>query len=414
MQRIVDQSIPECVINRADYTWNPYTNEVSLNGKKVDYNAEGDTRYSKMLSLFHELKRQDDCYDSSLNSALKRNFESEMEMPLEEVEALFVSYLTSPQVRKVSAEIEKKLNRKLEPFDIWYDGFKQRSTLNQANLTAMTAQKYPDAKALQLDLPNILQKIGFSASKANLLSEKISVDPARGSGHAAGAQMRGDKAHLRTRIAASGMDYKGYNIAIHEFGHNVEQTLSLYDVDYYLLNGVPNTAFTEALAFMFQSRDLHLLGINNQSKDLNKLDVLDNFWSLYEIIGVSLVDIRVWKWLYAHPDATSTELKTAVMDISRDVWNCYYAPVFGKKDELLLGIYSHMISYPLYLSAYSFGHLIQFQLESQIAGKNFGEEVERIFTIGRVTPDSWMMKATGKKLTVEPVLKAVDDMLKQK
>jgi hypothetical protein len=34
----------------------------------------------------------------------------------------------------------------------------------------------------------------------------------------------------------------------------------LYEVDHTLLAGVPNTAFTEALAFLFQARDLKLLG----------------------------------------------------------------------------------------------------------------------------------------------------------
>ena len=65
-----------------------------------------------------------------------------------------------------------------------------------------------------------------------------------------GAERRGDKAHLRTRVEPSGMMYKGYNIAIHELGHNVEQVCSLYQVDSTLLRGVPNTAFTEALAFV--------------------------------------------------------------------------------------------------------------------------------------------------------------------
>ena len=34
-----------------------------------------------------------------------------------------------------------------------------------------------------------------------------------------GAVRRQDRAHLRTRIGAGGMDYKGYNIAVHELGH---------------------------------------------------------------------------------------------------------------------------------------------------------------------------------------------------
>ena len=73
--------------------------------------------------------------------------------------------------------------------------------------------------------------------------------------------MRSAKTHLRTRVGANGMDYKGYNIAVHEMGHNVEQTFSLNNIDYYTLHGVPNTAFTEALAFVFQGHDLELLGL---------------------------------------------------------------------------------------------------------------------------------------------------------
>ena len=61
--------------------------------------------------------------------------------------------------------------------------------------------------------------------------------------------MRDAKTRLRTRVGPDGMDYKGYNIAIHELGHNVEQTFSLNGIDHWWLNGVPNTAFTEALAF---------------------------------------------------------------------------------------------------------------------------------------------------------------------
>jgi len=105
------------------------------------------------------------------------------------------------------------------------------------------------------------------------------------------------------------MDYKGYNIATHEFGHNVEQTISLHDVDDYMLHGVPNTAHTEALAFVFQKRDLDLLGYTGKNSDLETLQTLDTFWDVYEIMGVSLVDLHTWQWLYAHPDATATELK---------------------------------------------------------------------------------------------------------
>lgn len=412
MQRIVNQSIPKEVINNADCQWNPFTNALYREGKAVAATSENDRRYQLIIDLFHQQQKQDRYYSPSLNTYVKRNFESDMEVSVDETEQLFVQFISSSQVKKVAAEIAKRLGRKLEPFDIWYDGFKSRSSLDQNKLSEMTRKRFPMAQAFEKQMPEILAALDFTPEKAQYLSDRITVDPSRGSGHAAGALMKGDKAHLRTRVPATGIDYKGYNIAVHEFGHNVEQTLSLYDVDYYTLTGVPNTAFTEALAFMFQGRDLDLLGIKNNNSDAYKQEVLDNFWSLYEIMGVSLVDIRSWKWLYAHPDATATELKSAVIAISREVWNNYYAPIFGQKDQMLLGVYSHMIAYPLYLSAYSFGHLIHFQLEKQIKGKSFATEVQRIFTLGRLTPDQWIREATGASLSAQPVLDAVDAVLK--
>ena len=47
-----------------------------------------------------------------------------------------------------------------------------------------------------------------------------------------GRARRGDNAHLRTRVGKEGMDYKGFNIAVHEMGHNVEQIFSLKKIDY--------------------------------------------------------------------------------------------------------------------------------------------------------------------------------------
>src|SRR5690606_40299323 len=118
------------------------------------------------------------------------------------------------------------------------------------------------------------------------------------------AALRGAKAHLRTRIEPGDMNDKGYNIAIHEMCHNVEQVFSLNDVEHYSLTGVPNTAFTEALAFTCQHRDLEVLGVAKPDAQAEAMRALDTFWGTYEIAGVALVDMRVWRWMYANPDAT--------------------------------------------------------------------------------------------------------------
>lgn len=411
MKRIISQEIPTVVINSGQAEWNPFANTIKVNGQPQAIVPEETIRYQKMLNNF-KAQRTIDQYTG--NTYIDRKFNEDMEVALTDVEALFDTFLSAPELKEVGALIAKRTNRKLEAFDIWYDGFKARSNLDETALNKQTRTLYPNAEALDKDLPNILVKAGFSAERATYLADKITVDPARGSGHAWGAAMKGQQSHLRTRIPDTGMDYKGYNIAIHEFGHNVEQTLSLYDVDYYIMNGVPNTAFTEALAFVFQKRDLELLGITDNNPEKEALDVLDKVWSLYEICGVSMLDISVWKWLYEHPDATAEELKQTTIRLSKEIWNKYYAPVFGVKDETVLAVYSHMISYPLYLSAYAFGQIIEFQLDQYLKEKDFATEVERIFKQGRLTPNQWMIEATGKPLSVDPILEATRKVLKLK
>ena len=410
MQRIVDQSIPLQVINSDSPTWIPETNELTENGKTITATPEDIRRYEVFLKNFQAMRKLD-AYSPHYPTQLVRAFDGTMEVPQKDVEELFKGLLSSPQVKEVAAFIASRLGRELEPFDIWYNGFRAGGGIPEEDLTAITSKKYPDAQALERDLPNILVKLGWNPEKAKEITALITVDNSRGAGHAWGAEMRNDVARLRTRIGEGGMDYKGYNIAVHEFGHNVEQTITMNDVDYYMLNGVPNTAFTEAVAFLFQKRDMELLGLKNPNPEDASYLALDNFWSSYEIMGVSLVDIQVWEWLYAHPDATPAQLKEAVIRIAKEVWNSYYADVLGGKDEMLLGIYSHMIDYPLYLPNYPMGHLIAFQIEQQVRGKNMAMEIDRMFTQGRIIPQLWMKKGVGSPISIDPLLSATTEAL---
>ena len=412
MKRIIDQSIPQCVINNDTYLWNPYANTVSKEGKAITVEPEPDTRYQHLLNNFHA-EQASDPYHPTYPTALARAFEGGMEVSCDEIEQMFTQFIASPQVKEVAALIKSRLGRDLEPFDIWYDGFKSRSAISEETLTAKTQALYPNAEAVQAGLPAILTQLGFSKEMANYIVDKVKVDPSRGAGHAWEASMKGDKARLRTRIGANGMDYKGYNICVHEFGHNVEQTLTLYNVDNYIMKGVPNTAFTEALAFVFQTRDLELLGFKNNDPNQEALNTLDIFWGCYEIMGVALVDMRVWKWMYDHPDCTPTQLKEQMMAIAREVWNQYYAPVLGEKDSPILAIYSHTIDSPLYLANYPYGHIIQFQLEQQIAGKNIADEILRMFPVGRLTPQCWMRHAVGSEVSITPLLEATTTAVSQ-
>ena len=416
MQRIVDQTIPQAVINSDKYDWKPYANSCYADGVEVALPAEPDTRYERILAHFRAY-RQADAYCPQAPMAIVRNFDEQMEIPLEQVDSLFRQLIASPEVAQVGAVIAERLGRPLRPYDIWYDGFKARATLNQEALTEQTRHLYPDADAFERDMPRLLQRLGFTADEAQRIGSHIVVEPARGSGHAWPALGRNEPARLRTRIGKEGMDYKGYNIAVHEFGHNVEMVLDLYDIDYYSLTGVPNTGFTEASAFLFQARDLALLpqGTANATADTHRLQVLDSFWSMYEIMGVSLVDMRMWQWLYAHPDASAKELKENTLRIAREVWNAYYAPVLGEPDCTLLAIYSHMVNAPMYLPNYPIGSIVQFQLEQHLAActtaEQWAAEYARIYRQGRLTPNRWMLGAVGSGLSIDPILQAVRSVL---
>lgn len=413
MLRIVDQSIPKEVVNNPDYDWAPYSNRTWKDGKEVQAHPETDIRYSHILNTFH-VEEQIDVYSPQLPTGIARNFEEGMEVSAADIEELFVRLVSSDEVKAVAGIIRERLGRELRPYDIWYDGFKNRSTMPEDRLTEMTRKKYPDAQAFADDMPRMLRSLGFPAKDARYIADRIVVEPARGSGHAWGAQGRWEPARLRTRIGDKGMDYKGYNIAVHEFGHNVEQTLDLYDIDYYMLNGVPNTAYTEALAFIFQKRDLQLLGFDHAIDDNTTLDI---FWGAYEIMGVALTDMYTWQWMYAHPKATASELRDAVNGIAKDVWNKYYAPVLGSPDCPLLAVYSHMVNSPMYLPNYPFGHIIEYQLENHLAGvknrKEFASEIRRIYTLGRLTPQIWMQKAVGSGVSVDPLLEAVGRIVRK-
>ena len=423
MERIVDQSIPEVVVDNPHVDWDPFTNNVSAaavkdsdlpvpEGMNVTNTPESDTRYSVLLETFLASKKMDP-YSPTAPTLIARRFDENREIPEEQVRAMLEKVCGSPLLPKVAKLIEERLGRPLEAHDIWYNGFRGTGSYNEEELNRIVAKKYPDTKAFDKDMPRMLRKLGFSRRTASYLAEHIVVEPARGSGHASGGEMPGQVARLRTRVGPNGMDYKGYNIATHEMGHNVEQVFSLNDVDHPLLKGVPNTAFTEAIAFIFQARDLELLGLKiEEDEQAEAYNALNEFWGTCEIAAVSLVDMEIWHWMYDNPKAKPAELKQAVLQIAKNVWNKYYAPVLGEKDVTILAIYSHIIHSFLYLPDYPMGGMIAFQIEEYVkeSGK-VGSEVERMTTIGNVTPDLWMKEATGSKVGAEALISAAEDAL---
>jgi hypothetical protein len=423
MERIATQTIPAMVVDNPTVDWNPFANTVKpatasdsdrpLGTGAVTNAREPDTRYERLLNVYKAMRLADP-YSPTAPTFIARSFEDNREIPEERVKASLEQVLTSPLVARTAKLIRTRLGRPLEPFDIWYNGFRPKAKYNESELDRIVAERYPTAEAYRKDIPRMLEQLGFPKDRAEYIAANIVVDPARGSGHAWGSSMRSAKAHLRTRVEKSGMNYKGYNIAVHEMGHNVEQTLSLNDIDNTLLAGVPNTAFTEALAFVFQARDIALLGLGQTDPNADAVRTLDEFWNTYEISGVALVDMGVWHWMYDHPNATPAQLREATLQVARDVWNKYYASIFGKRDVVLLAVYSHMIDSNLYLPNYPIGHLIARQIEEKMrSAGTVGPEFERMAKFGSLAPDLWMRNATGSPVGADGMLQAAERSLRQ-
>lgn len=447
MERAIDGTIPAAAIDGQGFSWNPWSNVLSARapgaatapggappatGAAAPSAApDGARRYALMLDIAGAA-RGIDAWSPDSPTLIARRFDDSRELSMEQVTRLLESLFEGDTYALAAARVGEGLGRPLEAFDIWYRGTGAAGRPDEAALDAVTRRLYPTAAAFESDIPRILRALGFSAADADWLSSNIAVDPARGSGHAMPAAMRSDKVRLRTRVGQGGMDYKGYNIACHELGHNVEQVFSLHGIDEYFLAGVPNTAFTEAFAFVFQARDLEVLPPEAKA-DLGlagrglagpaagaagaaprgavpagaAAEVLADYWQTCEIAGVGLVDMEVWRWLYAHPGAGPEEFSVAVLEIARSVWNRLFAPAFGLRDSTILAVYSHMIENPLYLCDYPMGHLISFQIEDYLKGRVLGEEMGRMCRLGRLTPNEWMREALGGELSAEPLLVAV-------
>ncbi len=70
--------------------------------------------------------------------------------------------VASPLIGRVATLIGRRLGRSLEPFDIWYNGFRAKSRYSEAELDQIVAQRYPTPEAYRDDIPKLLVKLGFA------------------------------------------------------------------------------------------------------------------------------------------------------------------------------------------------------------------------------------------------------------
>jgi len=192
MERVVTQTIPEVVVDNPGVDWNPVTNEVktsnevdsepsAIKTKSASNTREPDTRYAMLLKTF-QAARKADPYSPTAPTLMARRFEEDREIPEARVKAMLEQVVTSPLAAQTAKLIAARLGRPLEPFDIWYNGFRANNQYSEAQLDEIVGKRYPNAEAYKKDMPNLLMKLGFAPDRANYIADNIVVDPARGSG----------------------------------------------------------------------------------------------------------------------------------------------------------------------------------------------------------------------------------------
>jgi len=190
MERIVDQTIPNAVVDNPGVDWNPYSNAVkpatvndSAGQTTTPVRTDDSPRYAMILKTFRA-QQEIDKYSPTAPTHIDRRFNEQGQIPEQRVRAMFEQILSSPLILRAARLIQQRLGRPLEPFDIWYNGFRPRGQYTEAQLDEIVRKRYPNADAYKRDMPNLLMKLGFSKERADYLAANIEVDPARGSGHA--------------------------------------------------------------------------------------------------------------------------------------------------------------------------------------------------------------------------------------
>ncbi len=408
MQRVVDGEIPADVLSTPNAEWNIPRGTIRLNGKSRRAQGHGALRWQKFHKVWR-VHRKLDPY-RHYGNLIDNKFLGARELPEETVVDILTSITASPLAERVAACLRDHLGRDLEPFDVYNKRFARHGKA-KTPLGYDVRKRFPTADSLHEAIADILVKLGWRKERARWIQSKIRVDNGRSAGHAWPPAYDTDQQLLRVRVDKRGCDEINFETYMHELGHCVEGVLSSYEMDYKVLWGVPNTAFTEGFAFTFQDRTDQILGRRTR-KSLDA-DTLERFWQPFEIAGAALTEIRLYHWLYAHPEATPTRIMKAARAIGDEVWDEYYARIFGPNGHGLMSVYSHMLWGDFYLAEYPLGYVIAYQVRKHLEGKPLAGEMERMCQLGSIYPQEWMRQAVGQKISAAPLLSDTEAALKR-
>jgi len=400
MGRHIDGTLPKQIMDSTcEGKWNPQTNTV--NGGDAG-ELLGPVRYEQLSTQRSVAVDYDKYYDEH-PTAIARKFDLEREISEETVEELMIELLEAPVRGDIAKYMSKKLHRPLEAFDIYLEDIANGAS--SAELDEKVTEMFKDESEFQQKIPDVLKGLGYTDDDAAFLGTRVNVEIARGAGHAVRPGIPEYNAWLRTNRLDDRLGWDGFDTAMHELGHNLEQLISTHFVPRPLLRNVPNTACTEAFAFLYQNKAKEVVGLPEEDETKAfALASVEGLLAACQIAGPSLVELYTWRWLYKNPNATPEQLRDEMLTIAEDVWNKYFKEYFGEDPYHILAAYQHMIGYPLYLPDYTIGHVISHQIKSHMRGKDLAAETKRICSIGRLTPDQWMREAVGSGISAKQLI----------
>ena len=397
MRRHIDGTIPQSVMDRtATGDWNAQAN--TIDGGDCGP-VLGPIRYEHWCDNVRVAQALD-THHHEHPTALRRKFDLEREIPEDEVVKQLELLLEAPARAGLAELMRQRLGRDLEPQDIYFDELATPTAA--ADLDAAVRDRFGDHRGFELALPKVLEQLGYSHGDANFLGSRIKVEIARGAGHAMRPYLPEYTAWLRTNSLDHELGWDGFDTAMHELGHNIEQLCSTNFVPRPALRGVPNTACTEAFAFLYQGLAKSVLKLPIDDPDGAKdMACAERLMEASQIAGPALLEIHVWRWIYDNPDADPEAIRNTVLRVAKELWSTYFEAHFGPDPYAILAAYQHMVGYPLYLADYALGHMISHQIIQHMDGRDLASETRRICSIGLLTPDAWMQRAVGSNIDAQ-------------
>ena len=425
MERIVDQSIPQAVIDNPRVDWNPvHERRARPRGGDADdgggRDAAGDVRAPRrsptpatrtILATFRAARRVDPYSPTAPTlhrPPLRRGPRScprracarcsSRCSPRRSPRAWRDAHRAAP---RPAARAVRHLVQRLPPARRLHRGRARRpgarSAIRPPRPTTRTCRACS-------------RELGFTARARRLPRRRnIVVDPARGSGHAlrrAAPRRQPAPAHPRRprRHGLQGLQHRGPRDGAQRRADLLAQRRR------------PHAAARRARTPPSPKRSpsssrpttSSCSGSPSPTRGEPRLETLNDFWGTYEIAGVALVDMAMWHWMYDHPDATPGELRDAVV-----------ADRQGRLEPLLrAGLRRARRRAARRLLA----HGRQLPLPARLPDRppdrlpDRGADRRRAATsapsssgwrrCGSVTPDLWMKHATGAPVGAEALLEA--------